>query len=175
MNKFIFFPILISAVFLFPSQGMSQPSFELPRNIRLDDKEDYAKYEKTMIAAAKWLEETDFDKDEEKRKQVNAFVIQWIAGSPSVTINLDQALARLIDRNPELLALYLASYSRNMLENKKTYNSFDATKAALLSIVKVYKKGINVSRSKEIEKLSKTIDQGQLDDYLINTLKMRRA
>ena len=59
-----------------------QTKFEVPQNVELKSKEDYSKDETTIIDAAKWLEETDLNKETEKRQQVNSFVIQWISGSP---------------------------------------------------------------------------------------------
>jgi hypothetical protein len=172
MKKIFLQSIWFISTFLFTQSVNAQDDFTLPENISLKDKEDYAKYEKLVIQAALWLEKTDMDKDTDKRKKIEAFIIKWVAGTPAFTLSLDVPVSILSDRNPELLSLYIASYARNILENKKESNNFSATKAALKSITFVYKKGIDVSRNKQLEKMGKFTSEGQWDDYIISTMKI---
>jgi hypothetical protein len=168
------FPAIIYfvAIIISINPAYAQKEFNLPDNIALKDKEDYAKYENLVIQAAIWLENTDMDKDPDKRKKVDAFIIKWVAGTPAFTLNLDYPAALLTDRNPELLSLYIASYARNILEDKKESGNFTATKAALKSISHVYKKGIDVARNKELEKMCKFTTEAEWDDYIIRTMKI---
>src|SRR5579871_6789792 len=80
----------------------AQTKFEVPKNLELKTKEDYAKYEPTIVDAAKWLEETDLDKERNKRKDVNAFILEWVSGSPTVTVDIDQNLAKIYGKNTQL-------------------------------------------------------------------------
>ena len=59
-----------------------------------------------------------------------------------------------------------------MIENKTAASNFYSTKAALTAVSKAYKKGIDVSRSKLIEKLG---DSTQIDGYIVSTLKIPKA
>ena len=145
---------------------LGQATFEVPQNAEFKTKEDYAKYEASVIDAAKWLESTDLDKETEKRKQVNGFVSQWLSGSPTVNVDIGENLLKLYGKNAELLGIYIASYARNFLENRNTATKFSATKAGLTSMMNVYEKGINVSRSKELEKLIKLTEENKLDQYI---------
>ncbi|MBS1915998.1 MAG: hypothetical protein JST87_06945 [Bacteroidetes bacterium] len=149
----------------------AQTKFEVPKNIELKAKEDYAKYEPAIVDAAKWLEETDLDKEKNKRKEVNAFVLEWISGSPTVTVDINENLAKIYGKNTQLLGVYLASYSRNFIENKNSANKFSAIRAGLISMMNVYKKGIDVSRSKELENLIKLDEENKLDDYINGNFK----
>ena len=54
----------------------AQTSFEVPPDVQLNVREDYAKYEPDIIAASKWLETNDLDKEAAKRKEVSAFVMK---------------------------------------------------------------------------------------------------
>ena len=148
-----------------------QTKFEVPQNVELTSKEDYAKYEPAIIDAAKWLEETDLNKEAEKRQQVNAFVLQWVSGSPTVNVDINEQLGKIYGKNAQLLGLYLASYTRTFLENKSTATKFLATKAGLISIMNVYKKGIEISKSKEMDKLIKLTEENKLDDYINEKFK----
>jgi hypothetical protein len=131
--------------------------------------EDYLKHEAIVIEAAKWLESTPPDENDAMRKKVNAFVIKYLSGSPNVTLTLDVAITDLFDENAHLLVLYMASYSRYCLEHKGSANRQSATKAGLLSTINVYKKGIGISRDKNLAKLTKMTD-AELDQYITDKL-----
>jgi len=160
-----------------PSQGQVQvrTSFEVPQNLVLNAKEDYSKYEADIIKAAKWLEETDLDKETDKRQQVDDFLAKWIAGSPTVTVSLDELVTKIIDRNPQLLYIYIASYSRSVLLNKESPNTLLAVKDGVLSVLKVYKKGIGVVRNRQLERLAKMDQDSQIEDYILNAMKLQKA
>jgi hypothetical protein len=160
--------LLLSFAFvaLITFSAIAQTKFEMPQNIQLKSDADYAKYEADIINAAKWLEETDLDKETKKRQEVNAFVMNWLTGTPNVSVDITEPILKLYEGNRELLAIYLASYSRNFLENKTSATKLTAIKAGLTSIVNVYKKGIALNKNKEMEKLVKSYDQGKLDEYI---------
>ncbi len=146
--------------------AQSQTTFEVPKNVILKSDPDFEKYEKDVIDAAKWLEETDINKQVEKRQEVNAFVIKWISGSPTISVEVNDSLAKIYGENNQLLALYLASYTRNYLELKSQATKQTAIKAGLISIMNVYKKGIDIKKNKEMEKVIKLNEQNKLEDYI---------
>jgi len=158
--------------FLIFEQAAGQSKFELPKNIELKTKEDYTKYEHAVVSAEQWMEETDLDQQTEKRQAINQFIVQWVSGSPTVTISLDESLAQLTEKNPDLLALYLASYSKYIIEHKSDPSNFNAARAALTSISKVYRKGIDVYRNKKLEGLK---DSTQIEEYIVRTLKITKT
>ena len=148
----------------------SQTTFEVPKNVVLQSDTDFEKYEKDVIDAAKWLEQTDIDKQVEKRQEVNAFVIKWISGSPTISAEINENLGKIYSENNQLLALYLASYARNYLELKGAATKQTAVKAGLTSMINVYKKGIDITKSKEMEKVIKLNEENKLDDYIAKYL-----
>lgn len=139
--------------------------FEVPQNIILNADAYYAQYEKTIIDAAKWLEAADLNKEADKRQLVNAFVLQWISGSPNITDDINEQLGTVFENNAQLLGIYLASYTSNFLEQKTAATKFSATKAGLISMMNVYKKGIEINKNKELDQLIKLTDK-QLDEYI---------
>lgn len=168
-TKTILCCLVIALTSILTVQG--QTNFEVPQNVELKTNDDFTKYETAMIDAAKWLEETDLNKEEDKRKQVNFFVLQWISGSPTVSVEMNVELSKIYGKNVDLLGIYLASYTRNYLENKTTATKFSATKAGLISMMNVYKKGIKISKNKEMDKLIKLTADNKLDDYINEKFK----
>ncbi len=57
----------------------------LPQFPELSVKEDYSKAEPIFQQVTVWLTETDIDKQEDLRKLSNAFALQWVMGSPTVS------------------------------------------------------------------------------------------
>ena len=111
------------------------------------------------------------DKEPDKRKEVSAFVMKWIIGSPSVNVSLTEQLQKLYGKNASLLIIYMGSYTRHFLENKTTATQFSGTKAGLISMMTVYKKDIDITKSKEMEKLIKLTEENKLDEYITEKFK----
>jgi hypothetical protein len=166
--------VFLFTVILSVQACFAQTSFELPQNPVLKEKEDYARYEPIMVNAAKWLEQTDLDKEPDKRKEVNAFVLKWITGSPTVNVDLSDQLGRIYGQNYQLLAIYLAGYARNMIENKNSPTKFAAIKAGLMSMIRVYKKGIQITPNKEMNKIIRLTDS-ELDGYINEKLLLTKS
>ncbi|MBC9914385.1 hypothetical protein [Chitinophaga varians] len=145
-------------------QAQYRPSF--PDENGLKVKEDYAKYEPTMVAAAEWLMETDLDKQPDVRAATNQFVVRWLTGSPNVTITFEKPHIKLMDGNPMLLPVYMANYSSYCIRQQSYKDPLEPTKAGLTAIAKVYRKGIAIKKNKALDKLAEAIDQGQLDTYI---------
>ncbi len=80
MRKKITFLSSIVLLLLFASNISAQVKYEIPADVQLNVKEDYAKYENDIIAATNWLETNSLDSEPEKRKLVSAFVMKWIMG-----------------------------------------------------------------------------------------------
>lgn len=144
----------------------AQVKFEVPQNVELNVKEDYAKYEPAIVEATNWLEATDLDKEIEKRKQVNSFAMQWVLGCPTINIELTEQLGKIYGKNDQLLLLYMLGYSREFIENKTIATKFSATKAGLTSIMNVYKKGLGIIKNKEMDRLIKLTEKNKLDEYI---------
>src|SRR3982750_2044131 len=85
--------------------------FQVPENIKLEKKEDYTVYEKDVIAAAKWLEATQVGKETEKRQKVNTFLLIWITGSPTVSLEINKFALDLTDKNPQLNMMFMAGFT----------------------------------------------------------------
>jgi hypothetical protein len=162
---------ILMLVFIFNTTISAQTKFNVPANYQLNVKEDYAKYEADIITAAKWLEEIDLDQDEAKRKEVSAFVMKWILGSPTVNVDLTQKIMDLYKKNDKILINYMAAYSAYWLQNKATATKSAGIKAGLISMMHVYKKDIAIKKNKEMDKLIKLTEENKLDQYIAENFK----
>ncbi len=147
--------------------------FELPADPVFASKEDYAKYEKDVINAAKWLESKPVGVEMEKRKQVGAFVLKWVMGSPTVNVALNEFQTKLADKNPQFLALYMAAAARYCLENNYSKNELKAITAAVKSVITCYSLGGDVKKNKLLEKAIAADKQGKLEEWVKGNIESK--
>lgn len=166
-------PILTVCLFLASNILLAQ-DFEVPSDYQFNSKEDYAKYEKDIIAATKWLHATPLNEQKEKRQQVSAFVIKWINGSPTVNVELNSNIIGFEEKNEGMLALFMSGCARYVLENNYSKDMRAKHKAALKGIIEVYKSGKGIKKDKKMEKLIKSDEEGKLDDWLAENLKVNQ-
>lgn len=162
--KKILFLIVLGVSFGFCT--VAQTTFEVPKDYKLVAREDYAPYKKDIVAATKWLEETPIGTEEKKRKEVNKFVIAWLAGSPDVTIIMTDELLQILRKHENYMAVYFGSYSSDVIQNKES-NNFSAAKAGALSLIKVYQNGSKIKKFKAMDDLVAAYQKGVLDSYIM--------
>jgi hypothetical protein len=146
--------------------------FNVPKDITLVVAEDYAKYEKDIISCINWLENTPLNVDEQKRIEANAFLMKWLTGSPTVSINLDaDIVVKCTDKNPQLLMLFLAGWTRYSLENGYSKDQQKGYFEGFKSMIKVYKKGISIKKDKDLENIIEIYDNGDLEKWISENIK----
>ena len=79
----IFSSILVAVLLV---SSLSAQELLVPEKYSLEKASDYAEYEEHLMACATWLETAPVKGEKKKRKAVDSFVMQWLTGSPSVTI-----------------------------------------------------------------------------------------
>lgn len=163
--------LLLSLLFVCNLPVFSQ-SFEVPE-YRLDKKEDYAKYEKDIIAASKWLFSHSMSKETIKRKQVAKFVAEWVMGSPTVDVELNKVIMDFEEKNPGMLVLFMAGCSQYVLENNYSKDMRAKHRFALRAMAEYYKGDNSTEKDKKMEKLVKQIDAGKLDEWIEENLPIQ--
>jgi hypothetical protein len=147
----------------------SAQSFEVPANVP-STKEEFINSEKDMIAAAKWLETNPVGTDMDKRTKVNTYIIAWITNSPTVTVELRESIFKPFDKNPQLLSVYMAGYSRYCLENNYSKDQLQCNLAGLKSAINCYNLGGDIKKDKALTKLVDADKEGKLEDWVKDAL-----
>lgn len=153
---------LLSCVGLFFSVCSFAQGFEVPQQYEFRSKEDYSRYHQQIIKAAGWLENTPLNQEEEKRRQVNAFVFQWLSGSPEVSVEVQEYVNTFSEKNPQLVLVFLGGWARYQLQNPGEPDKVKFHTAGMESVLRVYELG-GVQKDKKVEKLLRYRDKGKLD------------
>jgi hypothetical protein len=147
-------------------------NFEVPKNYVLNIAADYAKYEKDIIACANWMENTPLNVDEQKRIEANTFLMKWLTGSPTVSINLNaDIVVKCTDKNSDLLMLFLAGWTRYSLENNYSKDQQKGYFEGFKSMINVYNKGILIKKDKDLESLIALHNKGELEAWIKDNIK----
>ena len=161
------FPLIIGNIY--------SQTFEVPQKYELKQAADYAKYEKDIIEAAKWLKETPLNEQPDKRKEISKFVLTWVNGSPTVNVEINPTIMDFEKKNEGMLIIYMASSARFVLENNYSKDMQSKHKAALRDMMSVYKTGNGIKKDKKMEKLIKSDEEGKLDEWLSENLKINNG
>lgn len=157
------------------SAGMiSAQDFNVPKEIKLDNAGDYVKYEKDIVSCVNWLEATPLNEQADKRKNASAFLILWITGSPTVSIELQDYVLDLTKKNNDFLTLYMGGWTRFAIENPNEKDQSKFHLAGLKSIIKVYNAGKGVKKDKNVQELVEADEKGELGKWLEEKLKGKK-
>jgi len=127
---------------------------------------DYELYEDDVIKAVNWLIETPLGEESEARKEINAFLIQWITGTPKVTIEISQDIVTYLDCG-ECLTIFMGGWAKYALESKDYDNKIKGNLAGTESVIAFYTKNKKaLGKNKEIEKFVKLQKSNKLEAYI---------
>jgi hypothetical protein len=161
LSKSIKFACLLFLQITFINTITIAQQLRLPLNYKLEQKEDYAKYEKVIVDCVNWMESTPLDEQAPSRKDAYAFLFKWVEGSPTVTISLTAGLTKFTDKNTDLLFIFIGAWTKYVIENPAQKENYEAGNlVGLKSALKYYEKNREngIVKDKTIEKLLKMTD-----------------
>ncbi len=95
------------------------------------------RYEQDVINGINWLNNTPLDHEFEKRKEVNAFLMKWMAGSPTEKIFIREGIVTFLSA-PDLLMAFLAGWTKYSIETRDFPNELKGNLAGIENVISVY-------------------------------------
>ena len=92
-------------------------------------------------------------------------------GSPTVNVEINQAIMDMESANPGMLVIYMAGCAKYVLENNYTKEMRPKHKAALQQMISVYKSGKGIQKDKAMDALVKADSKGELDKWIDKNFK----
>ncbi|MEM6769137.1 MAG: hypothetical protein AAF597_01020 [Bacteroidota bacterium] len=156
--------LLVLCFILLCAPGFGQ-KFTIPKDAKFDVAEDYEAQHESVIAAVDYLEQTPPDQQPGYRKQVNAYLLQWLTGTPTVTLSLDGNIVTFMEQ-ADCFMLYMGAYARYALQ-EKTKDPVAANVAAINSVLSFYNANkAALGKVKALDKYQKLADKGKLESTL---------
>lgn len=159
--------ITLSLFLISLSFGIFAQSFELPKNYKLEKAEDYAPLEEDFIKAFDWLMETPLNEQKKLRTEVNAFMLEWLTGSPNVSLTLSANIITFMGSTPDLLIVFMGGWGKHALVSRDFENMVAGNVAGIEAVTEFYTKNKGVlKKDKNVEKYIKMKDKGELKQYI---------
>lgn len=158
--------IAVIVITLLLVQGVSAQKFVVPEIPGDIEKTEYAKYTQDAMNCIDWLI-THSPKDS-KRKDVSAYALWWLSGTPDVHMVLNSDILKFEDGN--LILLFLGGWGQYAIQNEddnQLEGCFAGVNTALDYYVK-YKK--DLTKDKGAEQFLKMRDKGTLKSYLAKSM-----
>lgn len=163
---------LLAGIILFRGMCLFGQGFQAPQNYSLEKAEDYAPYEQDVLDGINWLSETPVNKEADKRKEVCAFLMKWMMGSPHVKIEVGEAVTFL--GSPDLLIGFLCGWTKYALETKNCADKLKGNLAGIEHAINMYQKNKDVlPKDKNIEKYIKLQSKGKLEEEIAKILNSK--
>lgn len=159
--------LFVIALCLMFSQAIWAQKFTVPAIPGEIEETEYANYVQDFNRCMDWLE--SHAPSATQRKDVNAFVVWWMIGSPDVHIEVNADAANF--NNGELLVLYMGGWARHSISNPDASKA-DGSMAGIETVINYYLKYKDfIGKNKMAEKLIKMKKKGTLRQYVEDSLK----
>lgn len=166
MKKYIYTALIIlSNIQLFCQE------FELTEKYEFKEKQDYVDYEEDVIKAIDWIFATPIHSNKEKEKAVHGFIISWITGSPTVTVEIKPEIVTFMETNPELMVIFMYGWTKYAIEYKEN-NKIQGNMKGIEAAIDFYNANKNaLEKDKNLEKYIKIKERGELEEYVTKVVK----
>jgi hypothetical protein len=163
-------PILLCLI-VFRSVAQTGPN--VPKDYSLKKAEDYAPLKQNVIDCIKWMRSNHPDFQPSQRKEAAAFVLQWITGSPDVSVQLgtkfftDVSGDKKFAYGSDLSMMFMFGKTLFLIEHPENKSEADAEYAGVKDMLTLYevilKKNPDM-KSKVLDKYVKLEKDGKLKD-----------
>jgi len=150
---------------LFLSTSLLAQEVEIPNDLKLENAEEYKKTEQLVLNSTDWLLKTPISENPNKRKEINAFLMKWMSGSPTVSIELVSGIVPL--DCPDCLMSFMSGWTKYSLENDYSKNKVECAGAGAENTIEFYLKNKSaLGKNSDMEKLIKQQKKGKLKKYI---------
>jgi len=153
--------------------------FSVPKDYKMNVADDYKFHEPDILKAIDWLQNTSVVDETTKRKEVNAFFMKWITGSPRVHLTIGEVVVPLLE-NPKSqnLIIFMGGWVKYAITNKLFKENLDlagkdidyqvnGNLAGIEAVINFYEKNKKwIDKDAGIEKYIKMKKKGTLEKYV---------
>jgi hypothetical protein len=151
MNRFLYILIFASI----PLVGMPQRSKcpEIPEKYTWENAVDYQKDSTLVSECLIWLCQAPLYSNLECRSRVNVFVMEWLAGTPNLIIDVDSKVVPFTEENPELLYSFIHGMALYKMKNRNCEDQREMRIQGLKAVCKLIEREEDMKKSKSVKQL----------------------
>ena len=148
-------------------------SFDFSKNYQFKNAKDYDTYQREFLSALNYLEQNSFNNNDSKRKKVNAFVLKWITGTPTVSLKIESYMMNFSKKNSDFIIIFLGNMAKYKIENPSDDSNINSQLEGIRSVLNVYNKQNGIKDDAFIEKVIEIEKNGKLGTWLKTQLKSK--
>ena len=126
---------------------------EIPIEHTWNSPEDYRKDSVFVSECLVWLCQAPLYKNMECRSRVNIYVMEWLAGTTGITIDVDSRAIPFAEENPELLYSFIHGMALYKMKNRACENVDEMRVQGLKAVSKLIEREEEMKRSKSVKQL----------------------
>ena len=132
----------------------------------MDNPEDYAQYKQDVVDGFNWLMKTPFGRQIPKSKDINAFLIAWMSGSPSISIAIDGEIVNFSECS-QCLVIFMAGWAVHSISADGKVGAYEGNMKGIEAVIKYYQANKEaLGKNKGIEKYLKMKKKNELEAYI---------
>ncbi len=162
MRSFLCILFVLLVVELFSQPGRPVLPETYSRNTTEDFRKDQELVEKCLV----WLCKTPINEDVAFRSEVNYFVMEWLAGSPQITIDVKTKYAPFVNDYPELMFSLIHGMALYALRHKAPYDEEKIHLKGLETVCDMIETSETLYEQKELRRALKAKKRNKLKAYI---------
>ncbi len=165
--------IILIAALIFGGIIKAQ-DFEIPKDYKFEKPEDYKIYTEKIVEGINWLLNSPVDNNKEHRKEVNAFIIKWITGSPDYQLIMDANATPIIEDvefeyNSDVMTAYIGGMLLHSINNTGEVYYLDIQRAGITAVLKLTDNNKKLmKKSKAVKKYRQLKKHNELNEWILS-------
>ncbi len=131
---------------------------------------DYAKDEDLIKKTLVWLCNTPLGHDVQQRSKANAYVLEWLAGSPTVKLDVKTTGMPFIEQHPELLFPLIHGMALYVMQHPKEKDTLVLHTEGLKVAARLAEQSKELNKSADVKRLVRKAKAGKLKEYCAELL-----
>lgn len=169
MTKLILLCLLAVIVSHSPcAQGILCP--EIPAKYGWEKAEDYFHDREHVKMVLKWLCKTPYGENIQQRSVANAYVMEWLAGTPEITINVSTSVILGLEENPDILFSLIHGMALHLMEHPNETDPVKLHTKGLETVAILCNQSKELSGDSRIKPLLKAYRRGRIREYTAEKL-----
>ena len=136
----------------------------IPDSLVMHSAKDYDNHMALAKKSLAWLINTPLDEHVHKRNEVNAFVMLWLSGSPTITLEIDSKATPFIHEDETLIFPFIHGMALYQLGHPECTDRAKLHAEGLRTVNKASKQSRCVKSSKSLKAISKAAKKKRLSD-----------
>lgn len=156
----------ILIILFFSFNLLSAQEFIVPKNYSFTYPEDYKKYESEIAKCIDYLYQLPLDSQIVKRKEASAFFINWIYGTPDVSVVIYKDVIPFIT-DQTLFEIFLCGYVKKVFELQDDKQLRACYQEGIIYVINYYEKNrSNLKYRGSVKKYARMHKNGKLEGFL---------